>query len=68
MLMLRRIWVVLAGAWIAAWLANALFGWILDLDDTLVAALSIVAAVVGALAAVTLVVLRRAPPKPPEPG
>jgi hypothetical protein len=51
-LTLRRIWVVLVGGWIASWLTGALLGWVLGLDDTLVAVLSAVAFVLGALASV----------------
>ncbi len=50
MLTVRRVWVVLVGAWVASWTTNALFGWILDLDGTLVAILTLVAAVLGAWA------------------
>jgi hypothetical protein len=50
MVTLRRIWIVFVGGWIASWLAAALFGWILDLGETLVLVLSIVAFVLGALA------------------
>ncbi len=111
---------MLVGAWLASWLAAAVFGWILDLDRTIVVVISIAAAALGGLlsldearsvepwtawdardaylgwftffgilavivclflpipwgfrgvaaatvAAVTIVVLRRAPPAPPRP-
>lgn len=52
MLTLRRIWVVLVSGWIASWLAGALFGWILGLDRPIVVAVSLVAFVLGGLAAI----------------
>jgi uncharacterized membrane protein len=50
-LKLRRAWVVLVGAWVGAASANVLFNWILGLDGVLPLILALVAAVLGALAA-----------------
>jgi|SRR5215207_46344 len=49
MLALRKLWTVLVGAWVGAFLARALLGWALDLEGPLVAVAILVAAAVGGL-------------------
>ena len=51
MLTVRRIWVVLVAGWVCAWIARALFDWILGLDETVVVVLSLGAFVLGGAAA-----------------
>jgi hypothetical protein len=47
----RRVWTVVVGAWVSAWVVTVLAR-ILDLDGTLVLILGLVAALVGGLASV----------------
>ena len=51
-LKLRRVGVVIGGGWVAAWIARALFDWVLGLEGTLVVVLSLVAFGAGAWASV----------------
>ena len=56
MLAVRRVWFVLAGAWVGAFLGRALFEWLLDVEEPWRG--------IGILA-VTAIALRRVPPARP---
>jgi hypothetical protein len=63
MLTLRKVWTVLVGAWVSAWVARALFDWLLGLEGAWLLGLVLAATALGGVA--SLVEARRVRPIDP---